>query len=115
MSSIILERNGVIEVILCSSHQAGTLSRPSNKYPRSFCPAMVASLRRSRSVQPPLQYSARLTLPGSHVSNVWFNVAVLRELGGFPLDVKWHGDLLAAYARAFERGAVYTPGALASC
>jgi hypothetical protein len=24
MSSIILERNGVIEVILCSSHQAGT-------------------------------------------------------------------------------------------
>src|SRR2546428_8813141 len=52
MSSIILERNGVIEVILCSSHQAETLSRPSNKYPRSFCPAMVASLRRSRSVQP---------------------------------------------------------------
>jgi glycosyltransferase involved in cell wall biosynthesis len=47
-----------------------------------------------------------------HVSNVWFNVAVLRELGGFPLDVKWHGDLLAAYATAFERGAVYTPDAL---
>ena len=47
-----------------------------------------------------------------HVSNVWFNVAVLRELGGFPLDVKWHGDLLAAYAGAFERGAVYTPNAL---
>ena len=47
-----------------------------------------------------------------HVSNVWFNVAVLRELGGFPLDVKWHGDLLAAYAAAFERGAVYTPDAL---
>jgi glycosyltransferase involved in cell wall biosynthesis len=47
-----------------------------------------------------------------HVSNVWFNVALLRELGGFPLDVKWHGDLLAAYAAAFERGAVYTPDAL---
>jgi hypothetical protein len=47
-----------------------------------------------------------------HVSNVWFNVAVLRELGGFPLEVKWHGDLLAAYAGAFERGAVYTPDAL---
>jgi hypothetical protein len=47
-----------------------------------------------------------------HVSNVWFNVALLRDLGGFPLDVKWHGDLLAAYAVAFERGAVYTPDAL---
>jgi hypothetical protein len=47
-----------------------------------------------------------------HVSNVWFNVALLRELGGFPLEVKWHGDLLAAYAAAFERGAVYTPDAL---
>ena len=29
-----------------------------------------------------------------HVSNVWFHVPLLRELGGFPLDVKWHGDLL---------------------
>jgi glycosyltransferase involved in cell wall biosynthesis len=47
-----------------------------------------------------------------HVSNVWFNVPLLRELGGFPLDVKWHGDLLAAYAAAFERGAVYTPDAV---
>ena len=47
-----------------------------------------------------------------HVSNVWFNVALLRELGGFPPEVKWHGDLLAAYAAAFERGAVYTPDAL---
>jgi GT2 family glycosyltransferase len=47
-----------------------------------------------------------------HVSNVWFHVPLLRELGGFPLDVKWHGDLLAAYAAAFERGAVYTPDAL---
>jgi glycosyltransferase involved in cell wall biosynthesis len=44
-----------------------------------------------------------------HVSSVWFNAALLRELGGFPLDVKWHGDLLAAYAAAFELGAVYTP------
>ncbi len=47
-----------------------------------------------------------------HVSNVWFNVALLRELGGFPLDVKWHGDLLAAYAAAFERGAAYVPDAV---
>ena len=47
-----------------------------------------------------------------HVSNVWFNVALLRELGGFPPEVKWHGDLLAAYAAAFERGAVYTPDAV---
>ena len=52
MSSIILARNGVIDVILCSSHQARTSSRPSNKYPRSFRTAMVTSLRRSRSVQP---------------------------------------------------------------
>jgi Glycosyl transferase family 2 len=47
-----------------------------------------------------------------HVSNVWFNVALLRRLGGFPLDVCWHGDLLAAYAAAFERGAVYVPDAV---
>lgn len=47
-----------------------------------------------------------------HVSNVWFHVALLRELGGFSLDVKWHGDLLAAYAAAFERGAVYIPDAV---
>jgi glycosyltransferase involved in cell wall biosynthesis len=47
-----------------------------------------------------------------HVSSVWFNVALLRELGGFPPGVKWHGDLLAAYAAAFERGAVYTPHAV---
>jgi glycosyltransferase involved in cell wall biosynthesis len=44
-----------------------------------------------------------------HVSSVWFNVGLLRDLGGFPLDVKWHGDLLAAYAAAFDRGAVYVP------
>ncbi|HEY7664507.1 MAG TPA: glycosyltransferase family A protein [Xanthobacteraceae bacterium] len=47
-----------------------------------------------------------------HVSNVWFNAALLRELGGFPLDVRWHGDLLAAYAAAFERGGVYVPDAV---
>ena len=47
-----------------------------------------------------------------HVSSVWFNVAVLRGLGGFPPEVKWHGDLLAAYAAAFERGAVYVPDAV---
>ena len=47
-----------------------------------------------------------------HVSSVWFNVALLRDLGGFPPDVKWHGDLLAAYAAAFERGAVYVPEAV---
>jgi glycosyltransferase involved in cell wall biosynthesis len=47
-----------------------------------------------------------------HVSSVWFNVAILRGLGGFPRDVKWHGDLLAAYAAAFERGAVYAPEAV---
>ena len=50
-----------------------------------------------------------------HVSSVWFNVALLRELGGFPPDVKWHGDLLAAYAAAFERGAVYTPRCRVVC
>jgi glycosyltransferase involved in cell wall biosynthesis len=47
-----------------------------------------------------------------HVSSVWFNVGVLRGLGGFPPDVRWHGDLLAAYAAAFECGAVYTPDAV---
>jgi glycosyltransferase involved in cell wall biosynthesis len=47
-----------------------------------------------------------------HVSSVWFDVALLRELGGFPPDVRWHGDLLAAYAAAFEAGAVYTPHAV---
>jgi glycosyltransferase involved in cell wall biosynthesis len=47
-----------------------------------------------------------------HVSNVWFNVALLRDLGGFPPELRWHGDELAAYACAFERGAVYAPGAV---
>jgi glycosyltransferase involved in cell wall biosynthesis len=46
------------------------------------------------------------------VSSAWFDVGVLRSLGGFSPDVKWHGDLLAAYAAAFERGAVYIPGAV---
>ncbi|PWT86749.1 MAG: hypothetical protein C5B56_11945 [Proteobacteria bacterium] len=50
-----------------------------------------------------------------HVSNVWFNTDLLRTMGGFPPDVKWHGDLLAAYAAAFERGAVYVPGAVSFC
>jgi glycosyltransferase involved in cell wall biosynthesis len=47
-----------------------------------------------------------------HVSNVWFNAELLRELGGFPVEVKWHGDMLAAYAAAFERGGVYEPDAV---
>jgi glycosyltransferase involved in cell wall biosynthesis len=47
-----------------------------------------------------------------HVSCVWFDVGLLRSLGGFPPEVRWHGDLLAAYAAAFERGAVYVPGAV---
>jgi glycosyltransferase involved in cell wall biosynthesis len=47
-----------------------------------------------------------------HVSSVWFNVAALRRLGGFPLELRWHGDLLAAYAAAFEQGAVYVPEAV---
>jgi hypothetical protein len=37
---------------------------------------------------------------------------VLRRLGGFPLELRWHGDLLAAYAAAFEQGAVYAPEAV---
>jgi glycosyltransferase involved in cell wall biosynthesis len=47
-----------------------------------------------------------------HVSSVWFKLALLRRLGGFPPEVRWHGDLLAAYAAAFEGGAVYVPGAV---
>jgi glycosyltransferase involved in cell wall biosynthesis len=47
-----------------------------------------------------------------HVSSVWFNVPLLRALGGFLPDLRWHGDLFAAYAAAFERGAVYAPGAV---
>jgi glycosyltransferase involved in cell wall biosynthesis len=47
-----------------------------------------------------------------HVSNVWFSVPLLRALGGFAPDLRWHGDLFAAYAAAFEAGAVYVPGAV---
>jgi hypothetical protein len=41
MSSIIFVRNGVIKVILSSSHEAETNSRPSKEYPRSIHPATV--------------------------------------------------------------------------
>jgi glycosyltransferase involved in cell wall biosynthesis len=47
-----------------------------------------------------------------HVSSVWFNVKLLRALGGFPPQLRWHGDLFAAYAAAFEQGATYAPGAV---
>jgi glycosyltransferase involved in cell wall biosynthesis len=47
-----------------------------------------------------------------HVSSVWFNVPLLRALGGFRPDLRWHGDLFAAYAAAFEGGATYAPGAV---
>ena len=47
-----------------------------------------------------------------HVSSVWFNVPLLRALRGFCPALRWHGDLFAAYAAAFERGAVYTPRAV---
>src|SRR6195256_2400979 len=96
MSSIILERNGVIEVILCSSHQAGTLSRPSNKYPRSFRAAMVAYLRRSRSVQPSMKCRKRirrcqnrgLTLPpGSAQGKPEACPSGIRHVGGAKLNL----------------------------
>jgi glycosyltransferase involved in cell wall biosynthesis len=51
-------------------------------------------------------------LVGFQVSSVWFNVSLLRRLGGFDPDVRWHGDLLAAYVAGFERGAVYVPEAV---
>jgi hypothetical protein len=41
MSSIIFVRNGVIKVILSSSHEAETNSRPSKEYPGSIHPATV--------------------------------------------------------------------------
>jgi hypothetical protein len=47
-----------------------------------------------------------------HVSSVWFNVKLLRALGGFPPELRWHGDLFAAYAAAFQQGATYAPGAV---
>jgi glycosyltransferase involved in cell wall biosynthesis len=39
------------------------------------------------------------------VNNVWFNVPLLQKLGGFPAPLRWHGDLFAAYAAAFDCGA----------
>jgi glycosyltransferase involved in cell wall biosynthesis len=50
---------------------------------------------------------------GFHVSSVWFNVALLRALGGFRADLRWHCDLFVTYAAAFDRGATYVPGAVA--
>jgi len=47
-----------------------------------------------------------------HVSSVWFNTELLRALGGFRPELRWHCDLFVAYAAAFERGATYVPGAV---
>jgi glycosyltransferase involved in cell wall biosynthesis len=47
-----------------------------------------------------------------HVCSVWFNVKLARALGGFRPELRWHCDLLVAYAAAFERGATYVPGAV---
>ena len=47
-----------------------------------------------------------------HVSSVWFNVALLRALGGFRSALRWHCDLFVAYGAAFEDGATYVPGAV---
>jgi glycosyltransferase involved in cell wall biosynthesis len=49
---------------------------------------------------------------GFHVSSVWFNVGLLRALGGFRPELRWHCDLFVTYAAAFERGATYVPGAV---
>lgn len=49
---------------------------------------------------------------GFHVNSVWFDVGLLRALGGFRPDLRWHCDLFAANAAAFERGATYVPGAV---
>jgi glycosyltransferase involved in cell wall biosynthesis len=49
---------------------------------------------------------------GFHVSSVWFNVELLRALGGFRPALRWHCDLFVTYAAAFERGATYVPGAV---
>jgi glycosyltransferase involved in cell wall biosynthesis len=46
------------------------------------------------------------------VNNVWFNVPLLQKLGGFPPPLRWHGDLFAAYAAAFDCGATYVPGSI---
>jgi glycosyltransferase involved in cell wall biosynthesis len=47
------------------------------------------------------------------VTNVWFRVDQLQKFGGFPPELRWHGDLFAAYAAAFQDGAIYAPGAIA--
>jgi glycosyltransferase involved in cell wall biosynthesis len=47
-----------------------------------------------------------------HVSSVWFNVGLLRALGGFRPELRWHCDLFVTYAAAFDRGATYVPGAV---
>ena len=49
---------------------------------------------------------------GFHVSSAWFNVELLRALGGFRTDLRWHCDLFVTYAAAFDRGATYVPGAV---
>jgi hypothetical protein len=49
---------------------------------------------------------------GFHVSSVWFNVELLRALGGFRPELRWHCDLFVTYAAAFNRGATYVPGAV---
>jgi glycosyltransferase involved in cell wall biosynthesis len=49
---------------------------------------------------------------GFHVSSVWFNVELLRALGGFRAELRWHCDLFVTYAAAFDRGATYVPGAV---
>jgi glycosyltransferase involved in cell wall biosynthesis len=49
---------------------------------------------------------------GFHVSSAWFNVELLRALGGFRPELRWHCDLFVTYAAAFDRGATYVPGAV---
>jgi glycosyltransferase involved in cell wall biosynthesis len=49
---------------------------------------------------------------GFHVSSVWFNVELLRALGGFRAELRWHCDLFVTYAAALDRGATYVPGAV---
>jgi hypothetical protein len=49
---------------------------------------------------------------GFHVSSVWFNVELLRALGGFRAELRWHCDLFVTYAAACDRGATYVPGAV---
>jgi glycosyltransferase involved in cell wall biosynthesis len=49
---------------------------------------------------------------GFHVSSVWFNVELLRALGGFRPELRWHCDLFVTYAAALDRGATYVPGAV---